>query len=402
MAVEVRVCAPGEVRGAFNGIWHYFGNSATDEEVERFRPIIPTERVHAAFEDGQIIGGAGAYLFETTVPGPRQVTTAGVMGVGVLPTHRRHGALTELMRAQLADAHERGEPLPTLYAFEGGLYGRFGYGLASFAANMDTPKEHARLRPRLAQGTARLLVSEDEALEVLPEIYERIQPQAVGMLNRTREWWQARRFYTPPWRKGAEQMRVVVELDGRPEAYALYRLNFGPTGLISTTVLDVVEALGTSPEALGAVWRYLLELDWTATIHAELLPLDHPLFLSLVEPRRMKATMVEALWVRLVDIGKALSARGYVGEGAIVFEVRDEVCPWNDGTWKLEGGSAARSDADPELRLDVRELGSVYLGGFTFAQLLRAGKLEELRDGAVARADSIFRADAQPWCPEIF
>ena len=246
------------------------------------------------------------------------------------------------------------------------------------------------------------MTSEDEALDVLPEIYDRVQPQTVGMFNRTREWWQARRFYTPPWRKGAEQMRVVVELDGRPEAYALYRLNMGPTGLISSTVLDVTEALGTTPEALSAVWRYLLELDWTATIHAELLPLDHPLFLSLVEPRRMKATMIEAVWVRLVDVGEALSGRGYAGDGAIVFEVRDEVCPWNDGTWKLEGGSAVRSDDDPDLRLDVRELGSAYLGGFTFAQLLRAGKLEELRDGAVERADSIFRSEAQPWCPEIF
>ena len=152
MAVEVRVCAPDEVRGAFNGIWHYFGNSATDEDVERLAPIIPAGTVHAAFEDGQIIGGAGAYLFETTVPGPRQVTTAGVMGVGVLPTHRRRGALTELMRAQLADAHERGEPLATLYASEGGIYGRFGYGLASLAANMDLPKEHARLRPGSRRG----------------------------------------------------------------------------------------------------------------------------------------------------------------------------------------------------------------------------------------------------------
>jgi len=164
----------------------------------------------------------------------------------------------------------------------------------------------------------------------------------------------------------------------------------------------VIEALGTTPEALGAVWRYLLELDWTATIHAELLPLDHPLFLSLVEPRRMKATMIEALWVRLVDVGEALSARGYASEGAIVFEVRDEVCPWNVGSWRLEGGSAERSGDDPDLRLDVRELGSVYLGGFTFSELLRAGKLEELREGAVERADAIFRSEAQPWCPEIF
>jgi predicted acetyltransferase len=164
----------------------------------------------------------------------------------------------------------------------------------------------------------------------------------------------------------------------------------------------VVEALGTTPEALGAVWRYLLELDWTATIHAELLPLDHPLFFWLVEPRRMRATVVEALWARLVDVGAALSARGYSGDGSVVLDVRDELCPWNDGRWRLESGSAERSDGEPDLALDVRELGSVYLGGFTFSQLARAGKLEELRQGGIGRADALFRADAQPWCPEIF
>jgi predicted acetyltransferase len=401
VAMEVRTCAPDEVRRALDPIWHYFGGRADDEEVERLAPILPAERVHAAFEEGAIVGGAGAYLFETTVPGSRSVPTAGVMAVGVLPTHRRRGALTKLMRRQLADAHERGEPLALLFASEGGIYSRFGYGLASLAGDIELPKEHARLWHDEPLGQARLLDTDEETLELLPGIYDRVQADTVGMFTRTLDWWRIRRLYQRPGRSGGEQMRAVIELDGRPEAYALYRVNFAARHMVTETTLEVGEALGTSPRALAAVWRFLLGIDWVARIETSWLPLDHPLFLSLREPRRMEFSVSEALWVRLVDVGAALAARG-LGDGAIVLDIRDDFCPWNQARWRLSEGSVDRTTAEADLRLDVSELGSVYLGGFTFDQLRRAERLEELKEGAAARADELFRTERQPWCPELF
>ena len=399
--IEVRACAPEEVGGALAPIWHYFGSRPEPEEVERLGTILPPERVHAAFEDGDIVGGAGAYFFETTVPGGTQVPTAGVMAVGVLPTHRRRGALTKLMRRQLADAHERGEPLATLYASEGNIYGRFGYGLASLAGHIELPKEHAVLRDDEPLGRARLIDTEEEMLELLPGIYDRVQADTVGMFTRTPDWWRVRRLYQRPGRSGGAQMHVAVELDGNLEAYALYRLNFAARQMVSETTLEVGEALGTSPRALAAIWRFLLGIDWVARIEASWLPLDHPLFLWLREPRRMQFSVGEALWVRLVDVGAALSARA-LGDGAIVLDVRDEFCPWNQARWRLADGSVDRTTAEADLRLDVSALGSAYLGGFTFDQLGRAERLEELKPGALALADGLFRTDRQPWCPELF
>ncbi len=401
MTIDVRVCAPDEVARALDPIWHYFGRRAEAEEVERLGSILPAERVHAAFEDGQIVGGAGAYLFETTVPGGAKVPTAGVMAVGVLPTHRRRGVLTKLMRRQLADAHERGEPLAMLFASEGAIYPRFGYGLASLAGDIELPKEHALLREDELLGQARLLDDEGEALAVLPGIYDRVQAETVGMFTRTQDWWRVRRFHRPQWQTGGQQMRVVIELDGAPEAYALYRLNFASNHMVSATTLEVSEALGTSPRALAAIWRYLLGIDWVARIQAFWLPLDHPLFLWLREPRRMRFSVGEALWVRLVDVGAALAAR-QLGEEAIVLDVRDEFCPWNQARWRVAQGAVERTTAEADVRLDVNELGSVFLGGFTFDQLRRAERLEELKPGAVARADELFHTERQPWCPELF
>jgi predicted acetyltransferase len=402
VAIEVRVCAPDEVGRALDPIWHYFGRRATPEDLERFLPILPAERVHAAFEDGAIVGGAGAYLFETTVPGTTTVPTAGVMAVGVLPTHRRRGVLTELMRRQLAQAHERGEPLALLYASEGAIYRRFGYGLASLAGEIELPKEHASLWDDEPIGRARILDTEEEALGLLPVIYDRVRAETPGMFTRTRDWWRARRFLQSPLRSDGEQMRVVIEVDGKPEAYALYRLNFAAQHLVSETTLEVGEALGASARALAGIWRYLLAVDWVAQVRAWWLPLDHPLFLWLREPRRMRFVVGEALWARLVDVGAALSARGLRGDGAIVLDVHDDFCPWNHARWRIEPGAAVRTTAQADLRLDACDLGSVYLGGFTFEQLRRAERVHELKPGAVARGDELFRTDSQPWCPELF
>jgi predicted acetyltransferase len=160
--------------------------------------------------------------------------------------------------------------------------------------------------------------------------------------------------------------------------------------------------IAATPQATRELWRYLLDIDQMLTISANLMPPDHPLFLLLAEPRRTKFRVGDGVWVRLVDVGAALSGRGYAEDGRVVFEVRDTFCPWNEGRWKLEGGQAARTEDEPDLGLDVTGLGSVFLGGFTFTELSRAARVEELQPGAIARADAMFRTDIAPWCPEIF
>jgi predicted acetyltransferase len=164
----------------------------------------------------------------------------------------------------------------------------------------------------------------------------------------------------------------------------------------------VIEAVGDSPAATRELWRFLLDIDWMERVRAALLPLDHELFLLLREPRRLTFNQRDGLWVRLVDLEAALNARSYKPGEPVVVDVVDEFCRWNAGVWELGPEGVSRSKREPELRLDVSALGSAYLGGFTFGQLARAGRIEELADGALDRADTLFRTDRYPWCPEIF
>jgi predicted acetyltransferase len=160
--------------------------------------------------------------------------------------------------------------------------------------------------------------------------------------------------------------------------------------------------MGDSPEATNAISRFIFDIDWLARVKAIYLPLDHPLLLSLADPRRLNFLVREGLWVRLIDVGTALSARGYATDDAIVVEVADEFCPWNAGRWRISRGGAKRTPDQADLACDVASLGCVYLGGFTFAQLARSLRMTELRASAIARADAMFRTDRAPWCPELF
>jgi predicted acetyltransferase len=403
LSFEIRPARPEEFPGVVGPIMHYFGRAPTHEFSDRFGPVLPPERIHAAFDDGAVVGSGGAFPFETSVPGGF-VRAAGITLVGVLPTHRRRGILRGLMRAQIDDVHERGEPMAYLWASEDALYGRYGYGVASFSGNVELKRDRAGFyREFEPSGSVRFL-DPDEAVEPFMAVQRRAATQHPGMFVRTREWWRSRRLADPEWARegGGEQVRALLELDGRPAAYALYRLHFSAERGVPNGFTNVVEAVGDSPEATRRIWRFLLDIDWMDRVRAALLPLDHELFLLLNEPRRLMFEQRDGLWVRLVELEAALNARSYKPGEPVVVEVADEFCPWNAGVWELGPEGAARAGRDPELRLDVSALGSAYLGGFTFGALARAGRIEVLDDGALDRADSLFRTDRYPWCPEIF
>src|SRR5688500_18435788 len=392
MAFDVRQTASvEELTDAVGAISHYFGSPRDVERAERLSRVLPLERIHAAFDDGRTGGGAGAFPFQSSVPGA-VVPCGGVTVVGVLPTHRRRGALTAMMRAQLEDIRDRGEPIAALWASEEVIYRRFGYGFASFAGEICIDRGYAALREPPEPSARGRLVTLEEARELVPPVYDRVRVRTPGMFERTPAWWELRNLDDPPDRRngGGVKNAVLMEIDGEPRGYALYRLNPKWESGSSIGHVDVIEAVADGTVATQELWRLLLEMDWMATIRADLLPVDHALFHMLRYPRRMKMRLSDGLWIRLVDVGAALSARSYASDEPVVFEVDDSFLPDNSGRWRLADGKAARTDEAADLALDVGELGAVYLGGFTFGELVRAGRVTELKEGAAARAGAVF------------
>ena len=406
MAFRVRAVRDvEEYRAAVGAIGHYFGWEPSEEDAERFAALLPHERMHAVFDDGRIVAGAGAYGFELTLPaGP--VRCGGVTVVGVLPSHRRRGLLRRMMDLQLRDIREREEPIAALWASEETIYGRFGYGMASRCMNLEIRRASVRIRPELEREGSVRLIETDEALRVLPRLYDRIRRRTPGFLSRSRGWWETRTLSDRPEnRRGAGPLvRALYERDGRPTGWVLYRIaQEGTTWEDWKKTVRVIELQGADDAARREVWRFLLGIDWTDAITVSGLAVDDPVVLLVDRMNELRARVYDGLWVRPVEVGAALAARGVSGDGRATIEVTaDPHFPDNVGGWTVEGDRVRRTSRRPDVRLDVQGLGMTMLGGFTFAQLARAGRAEEGARGGLARADALFTVERAPWCPEIF
>lgn len=420
--VQVALCRePEQFPLAYAPIGHYFGASPSPSEFARIQKVFDYRRTLLATEGDQTVGGCGAHAYELTIPGG-VVRAAGITIVGVQPTHRRRGILREMMRTQLALVHEWDEPVAFLWASEETIYGRFGYGMASLALDCEIPKAHASLSHVAPSRGELRIVPQEEAYAPISSIYERVRLQYPGMFSRSENWWKYRRLIDPEHFQGGPLNRVVLWLDGEPQGYALYRMHQSLERGISKGFVQVLEAIGATPEATREIWSFLLNIDWVASVKAALLPVDHPLRLQLTRLRTANWKVGDALWVRLVDVEKALAARFAqpteksdsrahnaasnqtlnMDKRPVVLEVHDSFCPWNEGRYRIGTDAVARTSDDADLSLEVNALGSVYLGGFRFRELLQAERIVERRPGAAAAADRLFATDRAPWCPEIF
>jgi predicted acetyltransferase len=406
MTIDIRLVGAERHEEAVLPVMTSFGRVSSPERVERGQAVTEHDTRMVAFDGETVVGAASIFSFDMSTPGGR-VSTAGLTMVAVMPTHRRQGVLTALIRKHLDEARARGQAIAALWASEASIYGRFGYGLASFAGEISVERDRAHFADPSPFPFRARFVGEEEGLSIVSGIWEKARAEIPGMPSRSPSWWRIRRLSDPAWARpggtGALH-RVVIEVEGRPEAYALYRLRSEFDHMIPVGAVVVHEAVGASHRGTRAVWRYLFDVDAIMRIEAINLPVDHPLFLLVAEPRRLRYQSYDALWVRIVHVEEALAARTYGTRDALVLEVEDALCPWNAGRFRLDGGAgrATRTEEAPHLRVPITALGAAYLGGISFRRMADAGLIEERVAGAVERADGIFRSPRAPWCPEQF
>ena len=405
MGFQIRPITPEELPALARNDATAFGGHVDADDVEEIRRGFDFARSLAVFEDGQIVGTAGAYPFELSLPGGTVTPVSGVSWVAVWPTHRRRGILRALMSRQLDDLAARGEALAILTASESGIYGRFGYGIANSTMSIEINPHRASFRePVAADGWLRL-IDREEALALLPEIYDRVRRLQPGALSRSAERWQS--MLGPSrntnHRDGVRFFVVHESSAGQVDGAATYRIKEEWPDDLPANILGIREILALTPAVYAALWQYLLSVDLVGRVRAASRPVDEPLRWLLAEPRRLRITRLgDELWARLLDIPAALAARRYATEGALVLDVRDPFRPQNEGRYALDGSpdgaDCTPTTRDADLVLGVDDLAAVYLGGERFSTLARGGRVHEAHEGALRRADALFAAERAPFC----
>ncbi len=403
--ITLRNPRPDELHEFWQPLAYAFSESLSHEEIEAERPLIDFERFIGAFDGDLRVGTAGAFTFRLTVPGG-EVGASGITGVGVRPDYRRRGILRQMMDWLLDDARNRGEPVAILTASEAAIYQRFGFGQASTSSSFTLERASAEFREPVDLGPEAQIrmVDTDEATAVFAAIYDRVRPGLPGALDRIEPKWRLSLVADAEWMRrggGGIKYQAVIEVDGEPRGYAIYRVDhgWGATGPAST--MNVLEVTGEDPAAEQALWQWLLEMDLVRTVSGRRGPVPHPLQHWLLEPRRLALTITDGLWLRILDLPAALTARGYVGSGSLVLDVSDDMFDSNAGRWRLSvsDGKAevARTKDALDLELDIGTLAAAYLGGFRFVDLGVAGRVRECRPGILRTADTLFTPPRSPW-----
>ncbi len=397
MAIAIRTITrehlPEWVTAAARG----FSDHADEELVEASGRLVELDRAFAAFDDGLIVGTTTTRTLGLTIPGGH-AQMGYVDEVAVLPTHRRQGILTRMMRAQLEQMHERGEPFAALSASESLIYERFGFGVATWAEQWTIERHHTALRGSPRPSGRFQFIDAATAIQQWPKFQHRVAKTRVGMVPYSPKYWRFELRDVEAQRRSASKFFHVTYVRGDDVAGMLsYR--------IRDEVVLVVCLLATDSKAEIQLWSYCFGIDLMTRTQAFAQALDSPLPWTLQDPRRLHRSVHDHMWLRLIDVRAALEARRYDIEGNITLSVSDDFCAWNDGVYTLEAGHEGAvctpTDKPPDLHLTVADLAAVYLGGVSFSTLAEAGRLNASDKSVIGLADRMFRTERAPWFMEL-
>ena len=399
--MEIRNPSEEELRAAMRVTESAFGEEQKDEDFERHRKMLPRDRFFAAYDGERPVGTAASFPFRLTVPGG-ELAAGGVTWVGVLPSHRRRGILRQLMRSQLDDLRERGEPLAILWASEAAIYGRFGYGIAAPSTEMNADRSRFAFREDPGPvGTVRI-VDPTRRSSCCHASTTRSGERFPGSSNAAPTGGSSIALPTRNTGAGAAARSSALCSRSTTSRSPMRSTGSSPAGRTATRRAQVrlLETLAATPVAARELWRFVFGIDLIVRIRGKYDPAS-PLFLLMTDPRSLQLRVSEGLWLRFVDLEAALAGRTYHGDDSVVIEVRDSFCPWNEGRWRV-GQEVGRTDDAAELELDSADLASAYLGAFDFHRLAEAERVRELEPGALERATTLFRTPRPPFCPEDF
>jgi len=402
VSIEIRVPERADAPAMFAADARGFGTFYDEDEVQRRLPIMDLSRFRIALDDAEVVGVAGSFALDMSVPGGATVPMGGVTWVSVAATHRRQGILRRLLGAVHADIDARGEPVAGLGASEGAIYGRFGYGVATQMRRVAIDVRAVRLRDELVPkpGSVRF-IGHDEARVHVPAVWERARRQRPAEMARSETWWD---MAFADQAKAQDGFSPVVRLR-HDEGYAAYRVRTKWNEGRPAHEVDLLELVAVTDEAHLALWHTLLGIDLVATITSRrAVPIDDPLQLAVDNPRAVGTVAIDDdVWLRPHQPADLLGARTYMSEDRFVLELLPDTTDAADAVptrWEVEGGPdggvSRRTRRRADLVLDRAAFGAIYLGGFRPSVLARAQRITEATPGALRRADVFFSAERMP------
>lgn len=378
----------------------------TEEFLTELRDDFALQRTIGVYDDTLAdpavpVATISAWPAAVTLPGG-EVDTWSISSVTVAPTHRRRGIARAMIEGELRTAAARGLPLAVLTVSEATIYGRYGFGPATWSSSFEVDVRRAGWIAPTPPGRIQF-VGRETAIAAGRELFETSRKQTAGDAALVGHRFD--RLFGAPSDAAEQRKRRFVRYDdesGVTRGLAIYHVT--STGAdFSEHAVEVDYLSTTTDDAYRALWHYLFELDLVGTLKASLRPVDEPLRWLVANPRMIRTTEVrDHLWARVIDPIAALSARTYASAGRLVLRVEDPL-GFAAGSFLVEVDAEGRAqvsrgedDDAPALGMAVDALGSLLFSGVSATTLRTAGRIAEARQGDAFRADGMLRTERAP------
>ncbi|MBN1191712.1 MAG: GNAT family N-acetyltransferase [Dehalococcoidales bacterium] len=341
--------------------------------------------------------------------GETQVPVAGVTMVSTFPVYRRNNYLRKVTEAHFSHLHERQEQsitalLPSMAA----IYQRYGYGVVSSRNRYSIEPRQVRFAFDLPE-SGDFHEAGDKELGTMLELYRHFASTKIGYLRRGERMQVAPGAVfnvlnsMPP---ALPAVRLIFRQAGKPQGYIIYSITRDASRDPMGQKLMIQDLVWLTPAAYHSIWRLLSNMDLVSSIEWGKVPPDDPLPHLLLEPRKINITSADGLMARIVDIESALPQRIYNGEADLTFEVIDDLCEWNRGTWKMSispyGNQVARTALEAQIRMPVSTLAMLIFGQISASRAAAMGRLDEIIPGSAYLWDGVMRTSSPPFCADIF
>lgn len=397
MPITTRTAVESDWEAICHADGRAFGFTYTPEQMDRARTIHDISRFELAVDAREIVGVVAAFGLQVTVPGGGQLPMGGLTWVSTAATHRRQGVLTRLMQRSLDDIDRRGEPVAMLSASEGGIYERYGFGIATQVRVTTIDRRLAQLRPEFHPKPRSVrFVDGDAAIEHTRAIWSRFHRSRSGEVDRSEAWHRVLFAMRNSSWEGFGSALYLAHRDG----FATYRIQEQWNDGRPAFNLHIAELVATTSEAHAALWHTLLGIDLVGAITSRQVPIDDPLPYLLTNPRALQTTALnDGVWVNVRDVAACFASRTYGTADRLVVEA--------DGVrWAIDGGpdgaTCRRVRSRADLVTDHASLGALLLGGVRPSALCAGRRLQARDADALRRADAFFLTAPVPHCQTMY
>ncbi len=406
--LEIRPIDDGEFEACERMKAELFSIPFAPERLAQVRSIRELDRIYVACADRELVGSIAANSFTIGVPGGK-ARVAGISGLGLRAEFDGVPQRLALLERQLRAARDREEPLAALCALLDvpPVYDQVGFAIASKGLDLEIDAGHAVIRDTAGDPAAVREACADDLLAAAQASYLRLGSAVPGVVERNAAQWNR---WAARYLKAGTRYLIAGPAGptGQPEGYAVVTSapasgTGDPTTGSPTTVRELV---ATHPRAALALWSAVFAAAGGQPVRAAHRPADDPLQWLLADPRKLRRTVAEGIWMRLVDVPAALRARAYASPVDVVLRISDSSCPWNDGTFRLTAAGAdvtCRPSADePALAVEVEALGAAYLGSVRLSALAGTGLVTVFDASALRVLDTALSWPVAAWAPNRF